>query len=220
VLAYYDSKFVMSNADWERIEHACGWQLSAAMREDVRSATEELLYWDACKKLSVPVATIKKEIRAWKKAAEKLERKGLTNHTVGSLIAERLIKKEIGSPAAVTAPLIVACEKVLGDLERTRSIRGAFGDYDTVYSFKEREAWNLWVLRLAEVLDDAQLRPSSRKDAGGKSKSDKQSPFAVFVSELQKCLPHQCERPYADSALPTAIGRALSFGSNKTRGSD
>ena len=48
-----------------------------------------------------------------------------------------------------------------------------------------------------------------RKDAGNKSKSDKQSPFTLFVWELQKCLPKGCKYPtQSKSALAKAIGKA------------
>ena len=34
-----------------------------------------------------------------------------------------------------------------------------------------------------------------RKDAGNKSRSDKQSPFVLLVRELQHCLPPGCKYP-------------------------
>ena len=208
MLAYGDAQFVISHADWERIERASyKRRLSDAVREDVRRATEELLYWEGCTKLSVPVGNIRKEIRGWKNAAEKLERKGLANHTAESRIAKRLIEKEIGSPTAVTAPLIVACEKVLGDLERTRSIRGAFGDYDTAFSFKNGEAWNLWVKRLIQLLASEGLPVGERANF-----DEKDSPFVAFVRKLQEYLPAENRRSVdsksTDSALVKAIQRA------------
>jgi hypothetical protein len=67
----------------------------------------------------------------------------------------------------------------------------------------------VWIRALAEVLEENQLPTKVRKDAGNKSNSDKQSPFTRFVWELQKCLPANCKVPYAESALPTAIWKAM-----------
>jgi hypothetical protein len=60
------------------------------------------------------------------------------------------------------------------------------------------------------------LPAGTRKDAGNKSKSDKQSAFPRLVGELQSFLPVECRRHmHSTGGLATAISRAL--GSNKTR---
>ena len=62
-------------------------------------------------------------------------------------------------------------------------------------------------------MKENELPTRVRKDAGNKSKSDKQSPFVIFVRELQRCLPANCKRPtHSDGALADAIYTALKIG--------
>ena len=74
-----------------------------------------------------------------------------------------------------------ACVSALRELEPLPSTRGLLGDLGALPSFKEGEEWALWIRRLTEIADDNSLPSGVRKDAGNKSKSDKQSPFTLFV---------------------------------------
>jgi hypothetical protein len=82
----------------------------------------------------------------------------------------------------------------------------ALRDLQDAPSFREGGARDIWILRLTQIMEDNGLSVGVRKDAGGKSRSDKQSPFVLFVRELQFCLPDACRcSMQSDSALAKAI---------------
>ena len=73
-------------------------------------------------------------------------------------------------------------------------------------TLSEGQVWRRWIRDLSKIMKDNSLSASVRKDS---DKSTKLSPFLVFIRELQKCLPEECNFPaHSDRALAEAIVRA------------
>jgi hypothetical protein len=89
-----------------------------------------------------------------------------------------------------------ACERALSKLSPIPKIA----------TLSEGQVWRRWIRDLSKIMKDNSLPASVRKDS---DKSIKLSPFLVFVRELQKCLPEECNFPsHSDRALAEAIVRA------------
>jgi hypothetical protein len=75
------------------------------------------------------------------------------------------------------------------------------------FTSQKDSAWTNWIGRLTEILKAAKLPHSLGKDVG----KIEQSPFVLFIWEVQKCLPETSRRHCrSQAALAEAIGEALS----------
>ena len=218
----------ISEADWQRIEGAYGEQLSGSVRAAVVKATQQFVYWESFERAAEPVAKTQKLIEAYKKSASDFQRamqaggssdaRTLARHLVMKNFQDPRLSDKAGSSyvghfhslSSILTSFQSACFHALKELEPPPpSTRGLLGDLGALPSFKEGEEWALWIRRLTDIADGNSLPGGVRKDAGNKSKSDKQSPFTLFVWELQKCLPKGCNYPtQSKSALAKAIGKA------------
>jgi hypothetical protein len=202
----------ISDADWQRIERTSyGRPLSDAVRKDVLEVTQEFAYFEVVERTAERLGDAEAIVKACKKAASDFQRtlldQAFKSSDAGDY-ARQLIKKNFhdarlsidGRPLETLSGLLTsfggACNLALRDLQDAPS-------------FREGAARHLWFLRLIQIMEDYGLSASVRKDAGGKSKSDKQSPFVLFVRELQYCLPDACRcSMQSDSALAKAIAEA------------
>ncbi len=217
----------ISEADWQRIEGAYGEQLSGSVRAAVVKATQQFVYWENFERAAEPVTKTQKLIETYKKSASDFQRamqaggssnaRILAGHLVTKNFHDPRLSDKAGSSyvgrfhslSGVLTSFQSACFQALKELEPPTSTRGLLGDLGALPAFKEGEEWALWTRRLTEIANDNSLPGGVRKDAGNKSKSDKQSPFTLFVWELQKCLPKGCKYPtQSKSALAKAIGKA------------
>jgi len=206
----------ISEDDWQLIECEFGDKLSNDVREAISRATKFYVLAESTERSAEPVKDAKKRIEVLQKAAADLQSvmtSSTHSYAAGDLIARhfqdaRLSDKSGGfyvgrfnSLTGVLGSFVAACEKALGDLTAPAS---------PLPSWEEGAEWRNWIRQLNQIMKDNGLHVGARKDAGSKSKSDKQSPFTRFVWELQKRLPDGCGRhTHSIGALATAISRAL-----------
>ncbi len=75
-------------------------------------------------------------------------------------------------------------------------------------TLSESDVWNIWVNALTKIIKDSGLPHKIRKDSD-KNKHDIQSPFVIFIKELQKILPKKCRKfTQSEYALAQGISRA------------
>jgi hypothetical protein len=210
--------FAISQADWHRIERAYGVRLSENVRAAVDEVTKGFVRWEVFERKAEPMAKAQRLIKTLERAAGDFQNAMLRGDSDAARYGRLLISKHFQEPRLSEKPSLFyslnavltsfrsACAIALRELEPPPSTRGLLGDFGAMPSFKEGEQWALWIRRLTEIADDNSLPSRVRKDAGNKSKSDKQSPFTLFVWELQKCLPQGCKySTQSKSALAKAI---------------
>jgi len=198
--------------DWRKIKRAYGQPLSADAREV--AATRSFVLFEESERTGAPIARVQTTIKACKRGASKFQN-GLPSleSVPESYDAQFFISKNFSNPPLgdrlfeilhnLLTSFDVACNAALKELSESTSFK------------KEGDAWCSWIRKLNRIMENNGLPADVRKDAGNKSKSDKQSPFTLLVGELQSCLPVGCRRhTHSLGALATAISRAL--GSNKT----
>jgi hypothetical protein len=190
------------DSDWQRIEAACGWTLSTGLRKDIGRVTEEFLTVEGSERTAATPADVKVVLEAYDKAASRFfsavfaDPSGLSD---AGVFAQHLIERnsrEVGkgsanifeSMLALLRAFHIACNASLKRLNDPQNS-----------PFKPGSAWRLWVSRLTELIEAAELR-SSVRNAGNKSKTDAQSAFARFVWYLQLLLPEECRRHTASEA--------------------
>jgi hypothetical protein len=221
----------IGDKDWQRIENAFGKSLSDSVRAAIVEATREFLLWDAFERTAEPLAKSQKRIEEIREGAAEFQHVLLSVHSEAALYAQLLVSKHFKDPRLSNEPdrfypwfhsldscfyslsnvlnsLQLSCDLALRELEPPVSTKGVLGDFGAPPSFMEGEAWGQWIRQLTVIVKNAKLPWRVRKDA---DKSDRQSPFTLLVRELQECAREwvpQCKLPYAESALPTAIGKA------------
>ena len=219
----------MIEADWQRIQKAYGEHLSDSVRTTIVEATRDFLLFEVLEREAEPVANAEKRIAVCKKAAEGLrcvmlsgrssDAEAYVQYLIMKHFQDARLSNKAGSSyvgsfyslAGLLTSFILACDRALADLDRIprKPSVGLLGDLGAPPSIEEGRAWGLWILRLTGIMKANGLPTGVRKDAGNKSKSDKQSPFVLFVRELQHCLPERCKYPkHSNSALAKAIERA------------
>jgi hypothetical protein len=190
--------------DWQQIEQAYGTPLSADVREALVRTTEMFILFEEPERTGESVTHVHKIIEASKKQASEFQRALPSSQSAAWLF---ISPGPSNRPFAIIHGLLTwfdaACTDALQKLSKYPSFK------------KEGDAWGLWIRRLNQIMETEGLSTGVRKDAGNKSKSDKQSPFTSLVATLQSCLPVECRRhTHSTGALAVAISRAL--GSNKT----
>ena len=209
----------ISGADWQRIEGAYGQQLSGSVRAAIVKKTQELVYWESFERTAEPIAKTQRLIDAYKKSARHFQLTILADGPSDAAVyARHLTRKHFKdarlsgtvecfhSLSGVLTSFQSACINALRELGPPPSTRALSGDFR---AFKEGEAWALWTRQLTGIMKMNGLPSGVRKDAGNKSRSDKQSPFVLLVRELQHCLPPGCKYPeHSKAALAKAIVKA------------
>jgi hypothetical protein len=220
-----ERKLTISKADWLRIENAYGQQLPAAVREGVVDVTQKFVCWEIAEQEAKPIADAMRLIETYKKAAANFqrmldtERMSDKEYDTASFV-QRLISRNfhnidprrgLGKPFDLLQDVFnefdSACERAVGKL----------GPTPKIITLREGQVWRWWIRDLSKIMKDNSLPASVRKDS---DKSTKLSPFLVFVRELQKCLPKECNFPaHSDRALAEAIVRARRgrFGAQTSR---
>jgi hypothetical protein len=222
-----ERKFTISKTDWLRIENAYGRPLPEAVRQAVEHATQDFVCWDMAEQEARPIADAMRLVETYKKATGNFQRMLDTESESMSdaeadtaMFVQRLISRNFrnidprrsrGNPfdllRDVFTELDSACERALGKLSPMPKI----------ITLGEGQVWRWWIRDLSKIMKDNSLPASVRKDS---DKSTKLSPFLVFVRELQKCLPKECNFPaHSDRALAEAIVRARRgrFGAQSSR---
>jgi hypothetical protein len=206
----------LDDLEWQRIESACGWSIQPAVRSKILHATKQFLLFEPAERTVQSVSAAKINLEAYDKAATRffnalfVDPSGPSD---ASAYAQSLIEQNSSnlrqSGVSVFEALLanlrtfhIACNTSIKQLN------------DPVSSaFQSGRAWRQWVVQLTDIVDGASLPTAVRKDVGGKSKNDDQSPFARFVSELQKILPEESQRhTHSEGALADAISEARKSG--------
>jgi hypothetical protein len=193
----------ISDVDWQRIEGAYGLKLPPDVRTAVLEATLTFRYFEVFERTAEPVADAKAIIDACQKGASEFRRTLLVNafkSSDASVLATYLIQKNfprlLDTLGGLLTSLGVACKAAIKDLNDAAKPSHNVGDM-----------WKSWIWRLTQIMRSNKLDWKVRKDTGNKNKSGKESPFTLFVWELQSCLPVECRR-YAHS--PGGLADAIS----------
>jgi hypothetical protein len=201
------SRFAISRSTWQQIERAYGEPLPTDVREALVKATEFFALFEECERAGERVIDVQKTIEACKRRASEFQRALPSLESDASRVAMFFISENFNDPRLfgilhnLLPSFDVACNAALK----------ALSEYPPI---KEGDEWSTWIRKLNKIVQNNALPADVRKDAGNKSKTDKQSPFTLLVWELQSCLPVESRRhAHSPGALATAISRAL--GSNK-----
>jgi hypothetical protein len=209
-----ERKLTISKIDWLRIENAYGRSLPGSVRQAIEDATQDFVCWDMAEQDAKPIAEAMRLVGAYKKAANNFQRMLDTESESISdaeadtaMFVQRLISRNFRSIdhklknpfdllQEIFTELDAACERATSKLSPT----------PTMATLGEGQVWRWWIKNLSKIMKDNSLPATVRKDS---DKSTKLSPFLMFVRELQKCLPKECNFPaHSDRALAEAIVRA------------
>jgi hypothetical protein len=206
-----DLKF--SDAQWQGMEAACGWDLSKTLRDNILRVTQEFLSLEIYQQTGGNVANVKVVLESYDKAACRFFNAIFADppgQSAASLHAHDLIEvnsKRLGKSneslfdemLALLRAFHIACNSALKQLRELQAS-----------TCKSDKAWRLWISWLTEVIDQAGLPSSVSKDLGSKAKTNDQ--FTGFVWQLQRCLPEEVRRHTASEvdcaeAISDAQGR-------------
>jgi hypothetical protein len=207
----HDPSINIDSDKWRQIEKAYDSSLLPNVRADIVRATAEFLFLESFERTVEPLAKVKVILEAHDKAATRFFNELFASPSAGSdagVYAQHLIENnfkasQLGNGAAgldavlsLLSAFHLACNTSIKQLN----------DTSPSSAFRQGNAWASWIFRLTEIMSEAGLPHTIRKDAGNKSKSDRQSAFTQFVGELQSCLPVECRRhTHSEAALADAI---------------
>ena len=205
----------ISERDWKRIERVYGCQLSIPFREDVRKVTEEFLDCALLMNAAPPARQAAERIELIKNAAREFEnvvlRRPANISHEADFYARSLILPYVNLPsqrgrdglqtlALVMLEIRRACNRAIADYEKIIAGIGSAG------AANKGAAWDFWIRSLTELMKREDLPTAARKDT---DKQRHQSPFVLFVCELQKCLPDEFRQSmHSTGALAKAIQSA------------
>jgi hypothetical protein len=211
----HDPALKIDSAEWRKIEEAYGVSLPSNVRAGIVGATETFLFFESFERKTEPLAKVKVILEAHDKAATRFFNELFAGPFAVSdagvyahhLIEENFKASQISSDAGGLDALLnslrafhIACNTSIKQLNEPSPSS----------TFQKGKAWTNWISRLIDILSEAGLPVAVRKDVGNKSRSDKQSPFTLFVWELQFCLPSECwHHTHSIAALADAISEVL-----------
>jgi hypothetical protein len=212
-----DPTIDIDSAKWRQMEKIYGSFLPPNVRADIVRATEAFLFFEGFERTSEPLAKVKVILEAHDKAATRFFNElfaGPAAISDAGVYAHHLIENnfkasQLRSDAAGLDALLnllrafhVSCNTSIKQLNEASPSS----------TFRTGDAWITWISRLTEILKAAKLPCSIRKDVGNKSKSNNNSPFVLFVWELQNCLPEECRRhTHSEATLADAISKTQSL---------
>jgi hypothetical protein len=207
-------QFAISAASWRRMEAAYKRQLSNKARADVLTATRWFIFWEESERKAVPVVDVRKRIAGYKRRTANLLEAMLADGAEAEW-AQDLVSQTFcpagGSESMGRHTFHWLCQALAAF---GNSCEAALGDLKAQGSWESQ--WGRWIRHLARIMEENDIRVRIRKDV---DKTDKQSPFVIFVRELQKCLPVECKRrTHSDPALAEALSVALKNRGSKTSG--
>jgi hypothetical protein len=210
------------DAAWQRIESACQWCLESSVRLDIVRTTKAFLLFDSLERSAPAAAATRVILEAYDKAASRFfytvftdpsgsSDAGIYAHDLIELNFERSRSEKEAALFDALSNLLRAfhifCNMSLRQLNEQLTTSPGSGN-----------AWQAWVSRLSEIVDKAELSSMVRRDVGGEGQRGAQSPFTLFVWELQKCLPERCRRSTpSEAALADAITQARSTAQTSRR---
>ena len=211
-----DRALSIESAKWQQFEKAYGSSLSPNLLADVVRATEAFLFLEPFERTAEPLAKVKVILEAHDKAATRFFNElfaGPSAVSDAGIYAHHLIENnfkasQLMSDGAGLDALLnllrafhIACNTSIKQLN----------DASPSSAFRKGNAWTNWTSQLSEILNEVKL-PVYVSEDGGRKSNDKQSPFALFVWELQKCLPAECRRhTQSEAALADALSEAHSL---------
>jgi hypothetical protein len=210
-----DQVLGLADADWRRIETAYGYPLTVTVRSAINQATEAFLFLQSVERTALPVAEVRVVLEAYDKAAGRFFNV-LFDQPSGSstpgVYARHLIDQDfhdvrVGGEVASFDTLLhilrafhIACNRSIKQLSEP-SMSSAL---------QQGDSWMGWIYRLTEILNKVELPTLTRKNLS----DAEQSPFVLFVWELQKCL---AEESRHHTSSKTALADAISEAQAKTQ---
>jgi hypothetical protein len=190
----------LSDADWQRIETACGWTLSASLGDNILRVTQEFLALESSERTATSLADVKIVLEAYDKAAGRFfnaifadpseqSAASIHAHSLIELHSKKLRKgKENLFDAMLTLlrTFHIASNTAMRELRELQRSSSDSGD-----------AWRLWIWRLTDLIGAARLPASV---VGGKGESHEPSAFVCFVWQLQRCLAEEVRHHTASEA--------------------
>ena len=177
-----------NDAEWRSIEAACGCTLSKSVRDNILQVTQEFLTLESVQ--TGNVANVKVVLESYDKATSRFLNAIFSDpsgQSAASIHAHDLVELNFNKVGEREESLFdgmlttlrafhVACNTALKQLRELET------------SSKRDKAWQVWIARLTEIIDQAGL-PCSASD-GLVSKDC----FTGLVWPLQCCLPEQVRR--------------------------
>jgi hypothetical protein len=200
--------------DWQKIERAYGKPLSANVREAIVAATRFFVLNERPERRGKPVALVQTHIENCKTRAREFQAALPSFELDGDLHVISFIAKNYSDVRLSDGRLFVALQSFLAAFQV--ACDAALKEISEFPALKEGDEWNSWIRSLNRIAKENGLPFKVRKDAGNKSKNDKQSPFTLLVKELQSGLPVECQRhTHSLGALATTISQALRVEKNR-----
>jgi len=183
----------IDGANWRLIEEAYGASLPPNVRAHIVQATEMFLFSESFERTDEPLAKVKVILEAHDKAATRFFNElfgGAASFSDAGVYAHYLIDSNfkparLGSEKADLDAFLdflrafhIACNTAIKQLNDSSTDRKGM-------------PWKVWLNRLAEIVEVKLLRGE------GSSESNIDHLFVLFVRELQKSLPTECQRDQA-----------------------
>lgn len=191
----------IADRDWRRIETAYGRPLSADLRDKIFLLTQSFINFAPFEQSAEPLKLARDRAEAWRRTAEGLRQELFSGSQSDAYVfAQSQVTRIFADQnlfhnlAGILTSFAVACQQAIDFMEDP-----ALPDH------REGEKWEKWVISLRTALREAGHPTGARKDSGDLGK---ESPFTMFVSELQKCVPETIQRyTKSTSGLASAIYR-------------
>lgn len=184
--------------DWGAIEAAYGSAIPDTARKGIEDATRDYVRVERFERAAEPMGDALAILDACEKGAGAflLALRRLRESDAGGYVAT-LLEQYGGIDAAGLIEALegfpFACAMARADIGEAEADRG----------FVEGEAWQQWIVHLAEILRAHGLPAGARKDGMGTS------PFVALVRELEMRIPARRGSAQSDDALAQAVARAL-----------
>jgi hypothetical protein len=199
-----EPELAITDANWKHIENAYGHELSPDLKEQIYTATWQLLAFSGFEKSAQPVAVARKRIKKIEKAATQLQNAildipegvgpdaaGYADHLISGNLGDTRINGKLKVLGSVMVSLVEACHTASLQLES-----------QTDYAPRKGAVWQSWVCKLKNFAAAHGLPTAARKDTD-LNKTVRLSPFVELVDALQIYLPKDHRRNR--SALAKAI---------------
>jgi hypothetical protein len=194
--------------DWLRIEKGYGHPLSDDVRERIREATTQLVYYEVFERNAEPLSAATGRVNSIKKATSNLVSALMAISSDAKVYADHLVKKHFSDPRLATprddlfhsligvlSSLSVACNLALKEMGNTN-----------LTGYREGDRWDQWVRQLTKIAQESKIPFAASK---GSDKATTYSAFILLVEALQNCVPASARRHlHSKAALAAAINRA------------
>ena len=210
--SFHGKSIAFSSEQRRKIETEYGQgQLPHDLWQQIEAATSILTAFGSAARGAPQADRISKKLERLGKAARELRQEifdqAQAPEEVEPLTPREIYEKYFHVPAPEQIPhnLFPFLEDVLGGLDKlTQSIAQELRSGREV-GFSEDYSWSLWIRMLGELMKKHGLPAEARKDV---DKQKRQSPFVLFVRELQQHIPPECRKFDSAAGIAQAVHRA------------